>query len=235
MNGDVTVHLAIMSDPAAIPAEAAKSTPELLIVPEECAGRSGIWSPKEFDKGTEGVEIISVTELENEGSSPVPSTCKQIESRYLTGIDGAMKGTIIHEVFRGRDPRVVCLEYGVRDHDAIRQCEEMVTRFRSSELLQRVKREFCELSFVITYDGRHVKGKIDRLCELVNGRWVVIDYKSDPIHPSEYSKKAGEYQTSMDVYVSAARQLVKGNNVEGYLYFTETGEFLRVERNEEAN
>jgi len=226
VSGDLTVHLTITSDQAAIPAEAVKTTPELLVVPEECAGRGGTWSPKEFDKGAEGIEIISVTEFEDEQASPVPSTCKTLESRYLKGIDGAMKGTIIHEVFRGRDPRAVCLECGENDPEAIRQCEELVTLFHTSELMRQMKREFCELPFVITYDGRHIKGKIDRLCELVDGTWVVIDYKSDPVDPSEYSKKEGEYQTSMDVYVEAARQLVKRNNVEGYLYFTETGEFL---------
>jgi len=235
VSGNISVHLAITSDPAAIPAEAAETIPELLVVPEECAGRSGTWSPKEFDKGPGRIEIMSVTELENKGSAHVPSPCKPIKSRYFVGIDGAMKGTIIHEVFRGRDARVVCLEYGVSDPEAVRQCKEILTRFRSSELMQRVKREFCELPFVITCDGRHVKGKVDRLCELEDGRWVVIDYKSDPVDPSEYLKKAEEYQTSMDVYVEAARQLVKRNKVEGYLYFTETGEFLRVIRNEETN
>jgi len=226
VSGNITVHLAITSDPATIPAEATETIPELLVVPEECAGRSGTWSPKEFDKGPERIEIMSVTELENKGSAHVPSPCKPIKSRYLVGIDGAMKGTIIHEVFRGRDPRVVCLEYGVSDQEAVRQCKEMVTRFRSSAMIQQVKREFCELPFVITYADRHVTGKIDRLCELIDGTWVVIDYKSDPVDPSEYTKKAWEYQTSMDVYVEAARQLVKEKSVEGYLYFTETGEFL---------
>ncbi|HNI42552.1 MAG TPA: PD-(D/E)XK nuclease family protein, partial [Methanoregulaceae archaeon] len=235
VNGDDSIHLTITTDPAAIPAEAAKSTPELLVVPEECAGKGGTWSPKEFDKGTEGVEIISVTELEREHSSHSPSACKTVQSRYLPGVDGPLKGTIIHEVLRDRDPRIICREYGVNYPEAPRQCEAIVARFHSSPLMQRVKREFCELPFVITYDGRHVKGKIDRLCELVDGSWVLIDYKSDPIDPSDYVKKAEEYQTSMDVYVEAARQLVKRNEVEGYLYFTETGDFLRVMRYEEAN
>jgi ATP-dependent helicase/nuclease subunit A len=235
VSGDLTVHLTITSDPAAIPAEAAKTTPELLVVPEECAGKSGTWSPKELDKGPVGIRIISVTELEDEQASHAPLTGTPGASRYLPGVDGALKGTIIHEVFRGRDARVVCLEYGVSDPAAIRQCEEMVSLFRSSALMQQVKREFCELPFVIAYAGRHVTGKIDRLCELDNGSWVVIDYKSDPVIPSEYLKKAKEYQISMDVYVEAARLLVKRNNVEGYLYFTETGEFWRAVGNEGGN
>ncbi len=226
---DLTVHLTITSDPTAIQAEAVETTAELLFVPEECAGRGGTWSPKEFDKGAEGIEIISVTEFEDEQASPVPSTCKTTESRYLKGIDGAMKGNIIHEVFRGRDARVVCLEYGVSDPEAIRQCEEIVARFRGSELMQRMKREFCELPFVITYNGQRVTGKIDRLCELEDGNWVVIDYKSEPVSQSDYSLRAKEYLDSMRAYVEAGRQLLGGKVVEGWLYFTEAGEFWRMD------
>ncbi|MDD1705921.1 MAG: PD-(D/E)XK nuclease family protein, partial [Methanoregulaceae archaeon] len=235
VSGDLTVHLTITSDPAAIPAEAAKTSPELFLVPEACAGMSGTWSPREFDKGPEGIRIISVTELEDEQAAHATLTVTPGASRYLPGVDGALKGTIIHEVFRGRDARVVCREYGVSDPAAIRQCKEMVSLFRSSALMQQVKREFCELPFVITYAGRHVTGKIDRLCERDDDSWVVIDYKSDPIIPSEYSKKGEKYQTSMGVYAEAARRLVKRNNVEGYLYFTETGEFWRAVGNEGGN
>ena len=77
------------------------------------------------------------------------------------------------------------------------------------------------LPFVITFNGQRMTGTIDRLCELEDGTWVVIDYKSDPVDPPEYSKKAGTYRTSMDLCVEAARQLLGGNVVEGWLYFTD--------------
>ena len=91
-------------------------------------------------------------------------------------------------------PMLSAMEYGVEDPEAIRQCEEIVAKFRGSELMQRVKREFCELPFVITFDGKRVTGKIDRLCEFEDGSWVVIDYKSDPVSPSDYSLKSEEYR-----------------------------------------
>ena len=121
------------------------------------------------------------------------------------------------------------MEYGVSDPEAIRQCEEIVARFRGSELMQRMKREFCELPFVITYNGQRVTGKIDRLCELEDGNWVVIDYKSEPVSQSDYSLRAKEYLDSMRAYVEAGRQLLGGKVVEGWLYFTEAGEFWRMD------
>ena len=179
-DGASQVRLTITSDPASIPAETGQEVPELIIVPEECAGMIGIWTPQEFEK-SETVRVWSVTELEKKKSTGFRSAKKSSTTRYLPGIKGETRGTIIHEVLRGRDPRVVCSEYGVDDPVAVRQCEEIVSKFRSTELMQRVKREFCELPFSITFEGKRVTGKIDRLCELDDGSWVVIDYKSEVV------------------------------------------------------
>jgi len=98
-----------------------------------------------------------------------------------------------------------------------------VDRFRLSALIQRVKREFCELPFVVTISGVWVTGSIDRLCNLSDGSWVVIDYKSEGA--LDYAALAGEYAVSMGVYCEAARHIV-GADVAGWLYFTETGVLL---------
>ncbi len=228
---DRSVHLCITSDPTAIPAEKGKATPELIMVPEECAGMKGTWVRPKFDEGSERIRVYTVTELEEEEKAKSPAASPRlepVESKYLPGIDGVTKGTIIHEVLRGRDARVVCQENGVDDPEAIRQCEEIVIRFRSSDLIQRVKREFCELPFVITYNSKRVTGKIDRLCELDDGSWVVIDYKSDAVSPDVYSLMEKKYAVSMRVYVEVAQQLFGGKPIEGWLYFTEKGEFWRV-------
>ncbi|MDO8873960.1 MAG: PD-(D/E)XK nuclease family protein [Methanoregula sp.] len=215
--------LSIVSDPLAIPAETGRVSPSLLVVPGECAGKSGTWSGPQYSPGPERVKVKSVSELEKK--SERVSAPGHTVSKYLPGIDGTLKGTIIHEVLRGRDARVVCAEYGVTDPLAVSQCEEIVARFRSSELMQRVKRSFCEQPFVVTVSGVRVTGSIDRLGELLDGSWIVIDYKSDPVSCAEYALKAEEYALSLSVYCEAARQLV-GAGVVGWLYFTETGEFF---------
>jgi len=91
--------------------------------------------------------------------------------------------------------------------------------------MKQVKRSFAELPFSITFEGQRVTGKIDRLCEMADGSWAVIDYKSDAVGPGEEAAVAEEYRVSMKVYCEAAGQLMRGEKVAGFLYFTESGEF----------
>jgi ATP-dependent helicase/nuclease subunit A len=221
------LRLAIISDPLAIPAETGRVEPLLLVVPVECAGKSGTWTGQVYSAGTERVEVVSVSELEK-GKGPVPPR-EPVVSKYLSDVVGTTKGTIIHEVLRGRDASTVLKEYGECSEEHVRQCEEIFSKFRSSDLMKRVKREFCELPFVDMIDGKRVTGKIDRLCKLEDGSWVVIDYKSEEVSPDEYALMAKEYKVSMGVYVKAAEHLVGGKPVVGWIYFTERGDYYQVD------
>ena len=92
------------------------------------------------------------------------------------------------------------------------------------------KRSFCELPFVITWEGKRVTGKIDGLVELDDGSLAVIDYKSETATgPEGYAALAEEYRKSMEIYCEAARQLVKAEKVAGFLYFVETGILYSIE------
>lgn len=46
-------------------------SPALLVVPEECAGMSGTWTPREYAVGPARVRVQSVSDLENSGKGPV--------------------------------------------------------------------------------------------------------------------------------------------------------------------
>jgi len=129
-----------------------------------------------------------------------------------------VRGIIIHRAAGvGCAGRVRGIGFSIEEY--VRQCEEIVDRFRLSELMQRVKREFCKLPFVVTISGVWVTGSIDRLCDFSEGSWVVIEYKSEGA--LDYAALVDEYALSLSVYVEAARQIV-GAGVVGWLYFTET-------------
>ncbi len=113
-------------------------------------------------------------------------------SKYLPGVEGTTKGTIIHEVLRGRDAATVLKEYGEFSEDHLRQCEEIRAAFFSSDMMKRMKRSYCEVPFVITREGQRVTGKIDRLLERDDGSWAVIDYKSEAAGPEGYAALAEE-------------------------------------------
>ena len=176
-----------------------------------------------YSAGPGRVKVVSVSELEK-AKGPVPVR-EPVASKYLSGVEGTTKGTIIHELLRGRDAATVLKEYGEYSVEHVRQCEEIVSTFFSSDLMKRVKRSYCELPFVVTLSsGNRVTGKIDRLCELDDGSWVAIDYKSET--SVDYAALAGEYALSLSVYVEAARQIVFAE-ITGWVYFTETGEFWK--------
>jgi hypothetical protein len=214
------LRLSIVSDPLAIPAETGRVSPSLLVVPDECSGKTGSWTPPEYSAGPERVKPVSVSELEKtDGKTPAR---EKVVSKYLPGVPGTTRGTIIHEVLRGRDAATVLREYGEYSEEHVRQCEEIRSAFLNSDLMKRVKRSFCEVPFVVTLEGLPVAGKIDRLCELSDGSWIVIDYKSEA--SEDYSALVKEYAGSIAVYMEAARQMIGGEPVTGVIYFTELGE-----------
>jgi len=219
------IRLSIVSNPVAIPAETGRVEPSLLVVPEECAGKAGTRAESVYVTKPAREKPKSVSDLEREpGSVPARET---VPSKYLPDVEGTTKGTIIHEVLRGRDAATVLKEYGEFSEEHVRQCEEICAAFFSSALMKRVKRSYCEVPFVVTIDGKPVTGKIDRLCEMEDGSWVVIDYKSEPVSSDDCVLNVEEYTKSMTIYVGAVRQIV-GPDVVGHIYFTETGMFWEM-------
>ena len=213
------VRIRLISDPLAIPAEYGGVKPERVEVPPECSGGTGTFVRPVLPLVPDAGRVIPVSELEGDHRVHAPRV-----SKYLPGVDGARKGTIIHEVLRGRDASAVLEEYGEFSEEHLRQCEEIIAAFFSTDLMKRVKRSFCEVPFVLTLGTRRVTGKIDRLCELDDGSWVVIDYKSEVAEPEEFPLVGEAYAESIRIYCEAARGLV-GYPVSGYLYFTEIGVF----------
>jgi len=129
-------------------------------------------------------------------------------------------------MLRCRDAETVLREYGEYSVEHVRQCEEILAEFLSSDLMKKVKRSFCEVPFVVTVDGRPVTGKIDRLCEMENGGWVVIDYKSEVGSIIESASFIQEYEISIQIYMNAIEQILGIKFVNGFLYSTDTGDFF---------
>jgi len=225
-DGTGSLRVTLVSDPLAIPAETGRIEPELLVVPEECKGQVGTWTPMVYSAGPDPVRVVSVSELSETRTGPGPAR-EPVVSKYLPGVAGAVKGTIIHEVLRGRDAATVLKEYGEFSEEHVRQCEEIRSAFFSTDLMKRVKRSYCEVPFVVTVEGKLVAGKIDRLCEMEDGSWVVIDYKSEDFTLRSVLVK--KYALSLSTYIKATGQVVR-KPVEGFLYLTESGEYSKDEK-----
>jgi len=88
--------------------------------------------------------------------------------------------------------------------------------------MKRVKRSYCEVPFVATVEGKPVEGRIDRLCEMDDGSWVVIDYKSEAFF--EHSMDVGANTLSLSIYVEAVNKFIK-KPATGLLYSTALDSF----------
>ncbi len=222
--------LTIITDPECIIANTSNNLPGPVVIPPGCEGMSGHASGSlTGQKKPALLKELTVSQLESIIEKGPDSGQSPTVSRDICGLShqGTIHGTIIHEVLRGREPRVVCSEYGIMDEEYIRDCTDVAAQFRKSALMQRVKREFCELPISILVGKIHIKGTIDRLCEFDDGSWILIDYKTGPVTRESYQAHEELYNVQMAVYMMAAGRLVN-EPVIGYLYFTATGEFHRV-------
>ena len=146
---DGWLRLGIVSDPLSIPAEMVEVKPSLIEVPSDCAGGMGTWKRPEYLPEPEVLRPVTVSELEEKAGVPHPHSPGV--SKYLASVDGVTKGTIIHEVLRGRDAAAVLMEYGVYSEGHVRQCEEILAKFLASDLMKRVKRSYCEFHLLLLW------------------------------------------------------------------------------------
>jgi len=118
-------------------------------------------------------------------------------------------------------------------------------------MMQSAVESHCEVPFSGEIEGVRLSGKIDRIVKTADGKWFVIDYKTDEIRESGRSgegmegmpgmpevgeeggnghyeeKKAEKYLLQMAVYATAAERIL-GVPVTPLLYFTKTGRFVKT-------
>lgn len=221
------VRLQIVSNPHSIPAEFAEMKPSLIDVPWDCIGKNGSWNAPIFISSGDQNRPRSVSELEEWAGIRHPEGTPGV-SIYMPGVEGTKKGIIIHEILRGRDAATVLREYREYSEENLRQCEKIFDMFYSTDLIKGVKRSFCEVPFIVTIDGQRVKGRIDRLCEMQEGGWLIIDYKSESLSPKDEAIVTEKFTDSMTLYLKAVHLLLQQKNIKMFLYFTESEIFLEI-------
>jgi len=130
-------------------------------------------------------------------------------------------GTIVHRVFEGQSPATVYTEAGGSDPENEAELTTLYEQFCSSDRMQDVTEEYCELPFLAQIRGTSFKGIFDRLIKNSKGTWTLIDYKTGP------EIECNEHFFQMAVYGEAAEQML-GVPVTTCLYFTQTGEYITV-------
>ena len=130
-------------------------------------------------------------------------------------------GTIVHRVFEGQSPAIVCAEAGRPNPEKEAELAVLYEQFCSSDHMQDVTEEYCELPFLAQIRGTSFKGIFDRLVKNSKGTWTLIDYKTGP------EKEADDHFFQMAVYGEAAEQIL-GVPITTRLYFTQTSKYVMV-------
>jgi ATP-dependent helicase/nuclease subunit A len=95
--------------------------------------------------------------------------------------------------------------------------EQMVERFVASPRWSQVTSAIAvqrEVEFLLVWppdrsaagDGRFLHGYIDCLYQTADGRWHLLDYKSNNLSPTDCADAAARYEMQMFVYAMAAEQ-----------------------------
>ncbi len=103
--------------------------------------------------------------------------------------------------------------------------DEMLNRFQGTDLaaalLAPATRKYSEMPFSWNWDGIAVHGSID-LAYQINGRWHVIDFKTDRVENGGEKQKAATYLTQLGVYAGAI-EAATGQRPAAGIMFLRTG------------
>lgn len=223
-DGGKKIDVTVLTDPDQITRIWAHEMQAPLIIPEEYSGMSG----------TRRGKCESLHDKRKRINRPVPAT-GLISHRLITDpeednvqkvlIPGSAHlnsdeiGILLHQIFSGKDPGSVLASYGIRNPEADAFCASLYKHFLNTPLIKNAARSYQEVSF-ISYSGNYpVTGRIDRLIQINDNEWAVIDYKSGKLSGSDLQ---------MNIYRIAAESLT-GGQVRMYLYSISTGEFSEPE------
>jgi ATP-dependent exoDNAse (exonuclease V) beta subunit len=138
----------------------------------------------------------------------------------------ARNGNLLHAVFAGMAPARACALHGFSaDATRVADCEAAYRDFCSHPLIRESTCQQCEVKFVHRFGDVQVRGAIDRIVRRPDGRYVVIDYKTEA-DPRDGPCR-DEHLIQLSIYADAVRALT-GSLPDTCLYYTRTGRMVQV-------
>jgi len=204
-------------------ASAPLSVPELL----------SSWEQQGASDSKRKVKIVRPSVGEKAGTKFRGGVMSEIKAILLSkGMHAADYGTLVHEVMRGKSPSQLLRAYrlDINEDDerkVVQGLEGMYRRFMTTDpMLNKAEagKDLKELPFELREGDVIYIGVIDRLVQLKDGGWALIDYKTiDPLE-SHIKEQISAFKEQMGIYAKAARKIVNGKIIQ-YIYLTETGDF----------
>ncbi|RQD81439.1 MAG: DNA helicase UvrD [Methanocalculus sp. MSAO_Arc2] len=222
------LQISIISDPDAIPAEQAGDEPRPIIpIPQKFRATPEPVVPVHVEPEEPVFPASQIESLRAEKDHETPF------NRFRSALapqaeDVLTRGSILHEVFRGRDPTTVLRQYGIADPAYTFELEKAYERFLRSEMVTGALEDHREVPFRTRAYGRLFNGKIDRLVKRSDTTWILVDYKTGRCT----RETIDSYQVQMAVYRQAAEAIL-AQPVTPYLYFPDEDRWVEVAINEE--
>jgi len=171
-----------------------------------------------------------------------PATAAPAEPVADRGLDAATAGTVFHRCmelldFRRPQPASALIRQALADLslavDPAPLADElaaMLTRLEGHALwpmLVASQSRLAELAFTTRMDRLILDGVIDLLVRDGDGRWRIIDYKSDRVAAGAVASHAERYALQMHIYAAAAARYLgaeqAGDGIDATLYFLRCG------------
>jgi len=129
---------------------------------------------------------------------------------------GAVFGSAVHEVLRGRDPGCIIQEFGIDREDQQAKLYTISEELWSLPILSGVSEIKKELAFFVMIKNVPLTGRIDLIVRLACGTWMVVDYKSENIPAHDLAQKES-YRFQVEIYRRAA-EILGMRPAQGALY-----------------
>lgn len=170
------------------------------------------------------------------------------------GLDAAQRGTLMHRIMEhiGLEPKDEA-EVSVRIAQMAERCiidsalvseadAGAVSRFLQSDIAARARRSQmvrAEQPFCLRMSAREaglsetsgenvvVQGVID-LCFVENGKWIIVDYKTDRVSKGETQQAANKYAVQLDLYAKALSRITHMDVAQKHIYFLKIGEAIML-------
>lgn len=110
--------------------------------------------------------------------------------------------------------------YAFLNHDIVNRIAKSPTVLRELPFCMAIDAQ--DLGHNNSTEKVIVQGVID-LCFLENGKWVILDYKSDRVDQNTAHKAARKYEKQLDLYEHALRRITGTPVNEKYIYFFQEG------------
>ncbi|KAF5086049.1 ATP-dependent helicase/nuclease subunit A [anaerobic digester metagenome] len=220
-DGGDEIEVTVLSDPDQLTRIWADEKLPPLIIPDEFITQSGTRIVKSQHSRERVIHRpVPVTDaVESRYPEPeIKDFVQQINIPDAPTLQKNEAGILLHQIFSGKSPQTVLAKYGITSLAAEIYCTSLYEQFCSLPLIQDSSVSYQELSFV-TYIGPYpVTGRIDRLIQISDGTWAVIDYKSG-------NNSGAEWQ--LNFYRKAAERIT-GQTVRMFVYSIQTGKMTEA-------